>query len=262
MVEFSCLFSSCSLSLNTGTDKTVILVRFECLFILFLSVPVLPSCPSEIVLFWIPWCSLLFSMVLFINLVSLCSTLFQDSSIVSNLFIDLLIVEEDGTANIYDWKFMSVAKGAEDVAWYKQGAYGIQLGTYKKILLDNYGVKQVGKNRAVPIIMDLKRENPQDPTTKLQIKGIEIGSVDPNKIDKLTLTPVSEESEKLIMLELQEFQELKLLTDLNRFKNQMLEQNVVSLISEKLEMTTFHSLSNAKHQLPALLSLEELLKMY
>lgn len=109
--------------------------------------------------------------------------------------IDLLIVEEDGTANIYDWKFMSVAKGAEDVAWYKQGAYGIQLGTYKKILLDNYGVKQVGKNRAVPIIMDLKRENPQDPTTKLEIKGIEIGSVDPNKIDKLTLTPVSEESE-------------------------------------------------------------------
>ena len=109
--------------------------------------------------------------------------------------IDLLIVEQDGTANIYDWKFMSVAKGAEDVAWYKQGAYGIQLGTYKKILLDNYGVKQVGKNRAVPIIMDLKRQNFHDPTSKLEIKGIEIGSVDPNKIDKLTLTPVSEESE-------------------------------------------------------------------
>ena len=109
--------------------------------------------------------------------------------------IDLLIVEEDGTANIYDWKFMSVAKGAEDVAWYKQGAYDIQLGTYKKILLDNYGVKKVGKNRAVPIIMDLKRQNFQDPTSKLEIKGIEIGSVDPNKIDKLTLTPVSEKSE-------------------------------------------------------------------
>lgn len=109
--------------------------------------------------------------------------------------IDLLIVEQDGTANIYDWKFMSVAKGAEDVAWYKQGAYGIQLGTYKKILLDNYGVKQIGKNRAIPIIMDLKRENPQDPTSDLQIKGMEIGSVDPRVLDKLTLTPVSEESE-------------------------------------------------------------------
>ncbi len=109
--------------------------------------------------------------------------------------IDLLIVEEDGTANIYDWKFMSVAKGAEDVAWYKQGAYGIQLRRYKEILLDNYGVKQIGKNRAIPIIMDLKRENFQDPTSKLEIKGIKIGSVDPRKIDDLILTPVSEQSE-------------------------------------------------------------------
>lgn len=109
--------------------------------------------------------------------------------------IDLLIVEQDGTANIYDWKFMSVAKGAEDVAWYKQGAYGVQLRRYKEILLDNYDVKQVGKNRAVPIIMDLKRENFQDPTSKLEIKGINIGSLDTRKIDDLILTPVSEKSE-------------------------------------------------------------------
>jgi len=109
--------------------------------------------------------------------------------------IDLLIVDQDGTANIYDWKFMSVAKGAEDVAWFKQGAYDIQLGTYKKILLDNYGIKRMGKNRAVPIIMDLKRENPQDNTSKLQIKGIKIGSVNPTQIEPLTITPVSERSE-------------------------------------------------------------------
>lgn len=109
--------------------------------------------------------------------------------------IDLLIVEEDGTANIFDWKFMNIAKGADDVAWYKQGAYGIQLDTYRNILLKNYGVKKVGKNRAVPIIMDLKRENFQDPNSELKLKGIEIGTIDPNKIDKLTLTPISAESE-------------------------------------------------------------------
>ena len=109
--------------------------------------------------------------------------------------IDLLIVDENGVGNIFDWKFMSVAKGAEDVAWYKQGAYDIQLGTYKKILLDNYGVKSISKNRAVPIIMDLKRENFQDPTSELQLKGIQIGTVDRNKIDPLILTPVSEKSE-------------------------------------------------------------------
>ncbi len=109
--------------------------------------------------------------------------------------IDLLIVEEDGTANIYDWKFMSVAKGAEDVAWFKQGAYNVQLRRYKNILIDNYGIKNIGKNRAIPIIMNLKRENFQDPTSKLELKGIKIGSVNPKAIEDLILTPVSEQSE-------------------------------------------------------------------
>ena len=49
--------------------------------------------------------------------------------------IDLLIVEQDGTANIYDWKFMSVAKGAEDVAWFKQGAYEYNLVHIKRYYL-------------------------------------------------------------------------------------------------------------------------------
>ena len=54
------------------------------------------------------------------------------------------------------------------------------------------------------------------------------------------------------MLELLEFQELKLLIDLNKFKNLMLELNAVFSILEKLVMTTSHSLLNAKLQLPAL----------
>ncbi len=130
--------------------------------------------------------------------------------------IDLLIVEQDGTANIYDWKFMSVAKGAEDVAWFKQGAYDIQLGTYKKILLDNYGVKKVGKNRAIPIIMDLKRDNFQDPTSLLKLKGIKIGSVNPTQIEPLTLTPVSEKSESTGV---EAFDEL--IEDLNAIQSQI-----------------------------------------
>ena len=109
--------------------------------------------------------------------------------------IDLLIVDQDGKSHIYDWKFMSVAKGAKDVAWYKQGAYGIQLGTYKQILKDNYGVQEIGKNRAVPILLDLKRENFQDPKSPLVFNGIGIGSVNPTTIEPLTLTPVSEKTE-------------------------------------------------------------------
>lgn len=116
--------------------------------------------------------------------------------------IDLLIVEEDGTANIFDWKFMSVAKGAEDVAWYKQGAYGVQLRRYKEILKDFYNIKKIGKNRAIPIIMDLVREDPKDKTSKLLLKGIALGSVDPTKIEDLKFLPVSEESESTGIAEL------------------------------------------------------------
>ena len=109
--------------------------------------------------------------------------------------IDLLIIDEDGVASIYDWKFMNVAPDAEDVAWFKQGAYGIQLNRYREILLDNYNIKKVNKNRAVPIIMDLQRDNFQDPNSPLKIKGIKIGSVNPKQIESLTLTPVSAPSE-------------------------------------------------------------------
>ena len=63
---------------------------------------------------------------------------------------------------------MNVAPDAEDVAWFKQGAYGIQLNRYREILLDNYNIKKVNKNRAVPIIMDLQRDNFQDPNSPLK----------------------------------------------------------------------------------------------
>ena len=109
--------------------------------------------------------------------------------------IDLLIVEEDGKANILDWKFMSVAKGAKDVAWYKQGAYNIQLERYKEILRDAYGIKQFGLNRAVPIIMDVKKEDPKIEDSPLVITGISIGSVNTADIEDLRLLPVSAETE-------------------------------------------------------------------
>jgi hypothetical protein len=109
--------------------------------------------------------------------------------------IDLLIVEENGKANIFDWKFMSVAPGAKDVAWYKQGAYNVQLGRYKEILRDNYGVKEFGMNRAIPIIMDLKQEDSKNPDSPIILKGIAIGSVNTADIEDVKLIPVSEETE-------------------------------------------------------------------
>ena len=109
--------------------------------------------------------------------------------------IDLLIVEENGKANIIDWKFMSVAADAKDVSWFKQGAYNIQLGRYKDILRERYGVKEMGMNRAIPIIMELKLQNPKDKNSNINLSGIAIGSVNTEEIEDLRLVPVSEETE-------------------------------------------------------------------
>jgi len=109
--------------------------------------------------------------------------------------IDLLIVEENGKANIIDWKFMNVAEGTKDVAWFKQGAYDIQLGRYKDILRERYGVKEVGMNRAIPILMKLKQEDIKNVKSPMVMSGIVIGSVDATKIEDLRLIPVSEQTE-------------------------------------------------------------------
>ena len=109
--------------------------------------------------------------------------------------LDLVIVDETGKANIFDWKFMSVSQEAEDIAWYKQGAYNIQLGRYKEMLRDSYGIKEFGMNRAIPIIMDIKTPSSMNLNADPVVTGIAIGSVNPSEIKELKLIPVSEETE-------------------------------------------------------------------
>jgi len=115
--------------------------------------------------------------------------------------VDLVIIEEDGTAHIYDWKFMSFYINdngdldSQDVPWFKKGAYSTQLREYKRILKDAYNIKKFGKNRFIPIIMDLREQVNKLQDGKLYINGINIGSVNPKNIEPLYLVPVSEESE-------------------------------------------------------------------
>jgi hypothetical protein len=104
--------------------------------------------------------------------------------------IDLLIIDEDGRAHIIDWKFMTTGEKSTDVAWYKQGAYNIQLREYKDMLISDYGIKEIGMNRAIPILF--KIDTIKD---KHILKGIVVGSVDASKIKDLTLLHVSEETE-------------------------------------------------------------------
>jgi len=103
--------------------------------------------------------------------------------------IDFLAIEPSGKAHILDWKFMQIA--GDDVAWFKQGAYNIQLGTYKNILREHYGVKEFGMIRAIPIAFKFNFVK----DAEAELSGIAIGSADATKIEDVRLIPISEESE-------------------------------------------------------------------
>jgi len=143
--------------------------------------------------------------------------------------IDLLIVEQDGKTHIYDWKFISMGKNTQDVAWYKQGAFNEQLKTYRAILQNVYGVKSVGKTRAVPIALNLKRENFQDQTSELMLTSIAIGSVVPKKGEEtplyLTVVPVTDESTNIPGLD-------QLLTKLNKLYDVISDENATDQASK------------------------------
>jgi hypothetical protein len=110
--------------------------------------------------------------------------------------IDFLAIDPNGKAHILDWKFMYIA--GNDVAWFKQGAFNIQIGTYKQMLRDNYGIKEFGMLRAIPISMEFNLKDKKDPKKGYALTGMAVGSVDKSQIDPiadLKLIPLSEETE-------------------------------------------------------------------
>lgn len=121
--------------------------------------------------------------------------------------IDFLVVEPDGTANIYDWKSQEVGNNKTELPGYKEQAYRIQLQEYMNILKRQYGFDKFGKMRAIPI----KTKYNYTGTTgnrKLQdLNSVEIGAVDPrftdpNKDYLLPITLREENSEDENMNEL------------------------------------------------------------
>lgn len=107
--------------------------------------------------------------------------------------IDILIVDENGKGHIIDWKFMDAF--GDDVPWYKKGAFNIQLKRYKEILRDNYGIKEFGMNRAVPILFQFKKEKPWIADSRFIVSGINIGNINSDGIEDIKLIPVSEQEE-------------------------------------------------------------------
>jgi hypothetical protein len=103
--------------------------------------------------------------------------------------IDLIAIKADGVVDIYDWKSQEIGKDQTDIKTYKESMYRIQLENYRKILELQYGFKQFGKIRAIPMRTAFTTKNGKIDS----IKGIEIGAIDVTKIpdEKSYLLPVT-----------------------------------------------------------------------
>ncbi len=76
--------------------------------------------------------------------------------------IDLLVLYPNGAVGIYDYKgiqFKQFGTETEDLPFYKLDAYDIQLGKYKEILREVYGVKEFAESRVVPINMQMNKKD-------------------------------------------------------------------------------------------------------
>ena len=82
--------------------------------------------------------------------------------------LDFLVLFSDNSAAVYDWKFVSPTNQkyvqwkngryqvVEDMFENKMDTYNIQLGEYKQILINDYGVSMVRQSRIVPAYIRYK----------------------------------------------------------------------------------------------------------
>jgi hypothetical protein len=89
--------------------------------------------------------------------------------------IDLIVINPDGKVDLYDWKTINLY-GKDTIPFYKEENWNVQLSRYKGILKE-YGVKNFGKLRVIPI------------STKWNKKGDFIGiDIGGNKLEEIPMT--------------------------------------------------------------------------
>jgi hypothetical protein len=109
--------------------------------------------------------------------------------------MDFVAIFEDGQIDIKDWKFMDInPEKNSDVPWYKKDAFNIQIGEYKKILKNVYGVTKFRQTRAIPIRASYKYFEASLKQAPV-LKNIVFGNVNPKLEEDLTLVPVATEDE-------------------------------------------------------------------
>jgi hypothetical protein len=131
--------------------------------------------------------------------------------------IDLVVIQPDGTVDIYDWKSQEIANNQTELNKNKEKAYRIQLQEYMTILKGVYGFSKFGKVRAIPIKTNFTYTKNGGVRTINKLSTVEIGTVDPkfNPDGKDYLLPVTLKEEE---------SDDKKLSDYIRKLNEVIEQ--------------------------------------
>lgn len=112
--------------------------------------------------------------------------------------VDFLAIEPTGKTHILDWKFVNLkTEQYDDIPWYKVGAWKLQMGWYKKILTQAYGLKneQFGQTRMIPIQAKYSKGNAKQNILP-KLTEVKIGDVNVKAITEDYLLPVGLTEEK------------------------------------------------------------------
>ena len=97
---------------------------------------------------------------------------------------DLTVVYSDGSASIYDYKFINFKKQFINNKWVfpehmevnfmKEKSYNLQLAEYKRILKEVYGINKIRATRILPYNVQYKFKNKVPTTTISDLEGFKI----------------------------------------------------------------------------------------
>lgn len=137
--------------------------------------------------------------------------------------VDFLAVMPDGKVDILDWKFKVINTDTyEDIPWYNILSWNGQMGQYKTILQNNYGIKSNDFRQTMMIPIRALYDKGNALTGVLpRLQEIEIGDVNIKNITSDYLIPVGLESQKTGVVKLD-----KLLEKLNALYKKLGEQKV------------------------------------
>lgn len=106
--------------------------------------------------------------------------------------MDFVAIQPTGKVDILDWKFRKLAKDQkDDLPWYTQQEWNLQMLEYKKILKREYGLKDVdfGKTRMIPIMLSYTATTTSK-DTKFIPEDVELAGLDLKIGEKSYLLPV------------------------------------------------------------------------